>query len=208
MALQARLDRILREATASGALPGVVAAAAATADGVLHQGAAGLRGLGSPAAMTADTVFSIASMTKAITGVAAMQLVEQGRLSLDQPAAELVPGMDRPLVLEGFDADGEPRLRPAARPVTLRHLLTHTSGLVYDMWNETNRRYQRATGLSPAPGRVFIPANAPLAFDPGERWEYGVGINWAGRMVEEASGEKLDAYLRRHIFAPLGMDDT
>ena len=128
------IDRVLRAATERGDVPGVVAMAA-TRDATVYQGAFGRRALPDGAAMTPDTVFWIASMTKAITSTAAMQLVEQGRLSLDRPIGDLLPEIAAPQVLEGFDADGAPRLRPAKRPITLRHLLTHTAGFVYDIWN-------------------------------------------------------------------------
>jgi len=129
-----QIDEVLKKATDRGDVPGVVAMAA-TRDGPLYQGAFGIRALPDGAAMTPDTVFWIASMTKAITSTAAMQLVEQGKLALDGPIAEVLPELAAPRVLEGFDAEGEPRLRPARRPITLRHLITHTAGFVYDIWN-------------------------------------------------------------------------
>ena len=158
--------------------------------------------------MTPDTVFRIASMTKAVTGVAAMQCVERGRLSLDQPAGEIMPELAEPQVLEGFDADGKPRLRPARRKITLRMLLTHTAGFVYPVWNANFNRYCETTGFPTIMSGKLAALNAPLAFEPGERWEYGINIDWAGRMVEAVSGQDLDAYMRENIFAPLGMRDT
>ena len=159
--------------------------------------------------MTLDTVFRIASMTKAVTGVAAMQCVERGQLALDQPAGEIMPELAEPQVLEGFDADGEPCLRPARRKITLRMLLTHTAGFVYPVWNAKLQPLCRERPAFPrsCPGKLAA-LNAPLAFEPGERWEYGINIDWAGRMVEAVSGQDLDAYMREHIFAPLGMRDT
>src|SRR4051812_15211286 len=125
---------LLKRAADAGDVPGVVAAAA-TADGPIFAAGFGMRDTTSGAAMTADTVVWIASMTKAVTGACAMQLVEQGRLSLDAPIATVLPELDKVQVLEGFAPDGTPRLRPARRPITLRHLLTHTAGFVYDIWN-------------------------------------------------------------------------
>ena len=136
---------MLRQAVEAGEVPGVVAVAADDS-GVIYQGAFGRRSLASDAPMTPDTVFRIASMTKAITGTAAMQMVEQGKLALDQPAGEVVPELAAPMVLEGFDDAGKPMLRPAREKVTLRRLLTHTAGFVYDTWNANQARYARVTG--------------------------------------------------------------
>ena len=158
--------------------------------------------------MTADSVFWIASMTKAITAAAGMQLVEQGKLSLDSPIGKLLPDLAAPQVLEGFDASGEPKLRPAKNPITLRHLLTHTAGFAYDMWNGDMLQYLEKTGL---PGVITCKNAAlktPLMTDPGTRWEYGINIDFVGKAVEAATGKRLDAYLRDHLFAPLGMSDT
>jgi CubicO group peptidase (beta-lactamase class C family) len=207
MAGVAEIDRVLDEVTRSGGVPGVVAFAA-NRDGVVYQGAFGTRGVTDPAPMTPDATFWMHSMTKAVTGVAAMQCVEQGRLSLDQPAGEVIPQLATPQVLDGFDADGKPRLRAARRPITLRNLLTHTSGFVYDFWNANLLRYCQLMGLPLVRTGKLAMLDAPLAFEPGDRWEYGIGIDWAGRMVEVVTGQTLDAYLREHIFAPLGMNDT
>ena len=204
---RARIDTALRRAVEAGDVPGVVAMAATT-DGPVYQGAFGVRELGAGPAMTLDTVFRIASMTKAITSVAAMQLVEQGKLSLEGPAAEIDPVLSRPQVLEGFDASNAPILRPAKRPITLRHLLTHTAGFVYEMWNADALRYVEATGTPRVMSGKVAALRRPLSFDPGEKWEYGINIDWAGRLVEDVSGKSLDQYFRDHIFGPLGMNDT
>jgi methyl acetate hydrolase len=201
------IDRLLNDAASSGRVPGVVALAA-DRNGTFYQGAFGKRSLADGTPMALDTVFWIASMTKAVTGVAAMQCVERGKLALDQPAGEIVPQLAEPQVLEGFDADGKPRLRPARRRITLRLLLTHTAGLVYDIWNAKLNRYVQTTGFLPARSGTLASLAAPLAFEPGERWEYGINIDWVGRMVEAVTGQDLDAYMREHIFAPLGMQDT
>jgi len=198
------IDRVLSEAVSSGRVPGVVALAS-DSSGPIYQGAFGSRG-GAP--MVLDTVFRIASMTKAVTGVAAMQCVERGALTLDGPAGEIVPELAEPQVLEGFDADGKPRLRPARRKITLRMLLTHTAGFVYPVWNANFNRYCEVTGFPVVMSGKLAALNAPLGFEPGERWEYGINIDWAGRMVEAASGQDLDTYMRANIFAPLGMRDT
>jgi methyl acetate hydrolase len=158
--------------------------------------------------MTLDTVFRIASMTKAITCVAAMQLVEQGKLSLDGPLPAIDPGLSAPQVLTGFDAAGKPQLRPAKRAITLKQLMTHTAGFCYTQWNADLLRYVTESGMPlMATGRLAA-MRQPLMFDPGERWEYGINIDWIGRLVEEASGQKLDTYFAEHITGPLGMTDT
>jgi methyl acetate hydrolase len=201
------IDRILCDAVDASTIPGVVAMAA-TRDGVVYQGAHGRRSIPDGPPMTLDTVFRIASMTKAVTATAAMQLVEQGRLSLDAPAGEIVPELAARQVLEGFDAAGKPWLRPARGTITLRRLLTHTAGFGYDTWNSDLLRYHLETGLPAARTSKLASLGAPLTFDPGTRWQYGISIDWAGRMVEAVSGLDLEAYFRRHIFAPLGMTDT
>jgi methyl acetate hydrolase len=207
MAEQKSIDTALSRAVESKAMPGIVAAAA-TDKGVLYEGAFGKRELGKPAAMTPDTVVWIASMTKAITATAAMQLIERGKLALEQTASEVVPQLASARVLEGFDAAGKPRLRAPKRPITLRHLLTHTAGYGYEIWDPAIIQYQTATGT---PG-ITTCANAalttPLMFDPGDRWQYGINIDWVGKMVEAVSGQKLDRYFQEHIFGPLGMKDT
>jgi methyl acetate hydrolase len=197
----------LRHAAEAGDIPGV-AAAAATGDGVIFEGAFGTRDLATGAPMTADTVVWIASMTKAVTAACAMQLVEGGKLSLDGPIATVLPELGRVQVLDGFDADGSPRLRAPRRAMTLRHLLTHSSGFTYDIWNADMTRHMAAAGI---PGIISCQNAAlttPLVFDPGEKWEYGISIDWAGKAVEAVSGQTLARYMTDHILAPLGMTDT
>src|SRR5271170_1220211 len=201
------VDRAFRQATDAQQVPGVVAMAATDKE-IIYQGAFGKRDIAKPDAMTLDSVFWIASMTKAITTTAAMQLVEQGKLSLEAPIGKLLPDLAAPQVLEGFDAKGEPRLRPAKSPITLRQLMTHTAGFCYDMWNGDMGTYLEKTGT---PGVITCQNAAlktPIASDPGTRWEYGTNIDFVGKAVEAVSGKKLDAYLRDHLFAPLGMNDT
>jgi methyl acetate hydrolase len=203
----AGIDAALSRAVEAKEVPGVVALAA-TETGVLYEGAFGLRDLVDGPAMTRNSVFRIASMTKAVTSVAAVQLVEQGKLQLDEPIGRVLPELAAPQVLEGFNSSGAPRLRPAKRPITLRHLLTHTAGFGYEMWNAELIRYVAATGMpSLMTGKLAV-LLLPLVFDPGERWEYGINIDWVGRAVEAAAGEPLDTYFSAHIFAPLGMTDT
>ena len=201
------IDQVLMAAVARGDIPGVVAAAVTPA-GEIYQGAFGRRDLSRPEPMTADTVFWIASMTKALVSAAAMQLVEQGKVTLDQDLGPILPALAHPQVLEGWDAAGAPRLRPARSPVTLRRLLTHTAGFSYDMWNADIARYQQYAGI---PGIISCENRAlttPLIADPGTRWNYGINIDFAGKLVEALSGQRLDAYLAEHLFAPLGMTET
>ncbi len=202
-----RIDAALSRATASQTVPGVVAMAA-TAGGKVYEGAFGVRSLSGGPAMSLDTMFRIASMTKAITSVAAMQLVERGKLTLDRPVPAIDPALTSPQVLTGFDAAGNPQLRPAKRPITLKHLLTHTAGFCYEQWNPDLERCVAALGMPQMSSGKLAALRMPLMFDPGERWEYGINIDWVGRLVEEVSGQKLDAYLRDQVTSPLGMKDT
>jgi len=194
------IDQALRRAVNAQTVPGIVAIGA-NERGIVYEGAFGPN-------VTADSVFWIASMTKAITATAAMQLVEQGKLQLDEPIGKLLPDLQSPKVLEGFDDSGKPKLRPAKRPITLRHLLTHTAGFTYAIWSENLTRYQKVTGLPDVGTCKYASLLAPLEFDPGDRWEYGINIDWAGKAVEAVSGQSLEIYFRENIFAPLGMNDT
>jgi CubicO group peptidase (beta-lactamase class C family) len=201
------IDAAFRQAVESKAMPGIVAMAA-TDTGVVYEGAFGKRELGKDAPMTLDTVVWIASMTKAITATAAMQLVEQGKLDLERPAGDTVPALASTKVLEGFDAAGKPRLRPVKRPITLRHLLTHTAGFAYEIWEAPIAQYQQATGTPGITTCENAALTTPLLFDPGDRWDYGINIDWVGKMVEAVSGQTLERYFQEHIFGPLGMKDT
>ena len=206
-ARKAKIDSLLQRAAEAGDVPGVIAMAT-DRNGVIYEGAYGKRVLGQPAAMTADTVVWIASMSKALTSTGVMQLVEQGKLDLDAPAAKIVPEIATIEVLEGFDAAGQPRTRPPKHPITLRQLLTHTAGFGYDIWSADLAKYQAAKNI---PGIISCQNAAlrtPLLFDPGDRWFYGINIDWAGKMVEAVSGKRLGTYLQDNLFAPLGMTST
>jgi methyl acetate hydrolase len=202
-----KIDRLLREAVDSGAVPGVIAIAVNDRER-LYENASGRRGLSTSEPMTLDSVLYYASMTKALVGAAAMQLVEQGRADLDEPILRFLPGLAEPKVLEGYDAAGKSIIRPAKRQITLRHLLTHTSGFGYDIWNANVCRYMAENGIPGVCDSRLVTLEVPLIADPGERWEYGISIDWVGRFVEAASGQNLEDYLRDHLFAPLGMPDT
>lgn len=203
----AEIDALLTQAVTRGDVPGVVAVAATERE-LLYEGAFGRRGLDRPEPMTIDSVFWIASMTKAVTSAAAMQLVEQGKLSLYEPIASLLPQLAAPRILEGFDENGAPRFRVAKTPITLRQLLTHTAGFAYDMWNADIARYCRDKAIPPVRSCEKKALTAPLASEPDSQWEYSIGIDFVGLAVEAASGKRLDAYFREHIFAPLRMNDT
>lgn len=200
-----RIDLLLAEAVDGGALPGVVAGVT-TREGVAYRFARGKGAADQPIAF--DSMFWIASMTKAITSVAAMQLVEQGRLALDAPLEELLPRLRDRQILEGFDAGGRPSLRPATVPVTLAHMLSHTSGLAENVWHADIARYVEATGMpTGATGRLAA-LDLPLLFEPGSAWQYGISHDYVGLAVEAASGQRLDDYFAQNLFAPLGMADT
>ena len=200
-------DKLLANAVASGGVPGVVAALT-SADHTLYQGAAGLRALGEATLMDEHTVMWIASMTKPVVAACAMQLVEQGRIGLDDPAAKIIPELGQFRVLTGWDASGQPITRPPETAITLRNLLTHSAGFVYDTWNAEMARYHKRMDVPRASSGFLAGLRVPLAFDPGERWEYGINLDWVGQLVEAASGLRLGEYLRQHLSAPLGMAST
>jgi CubicO group peptidase (beta-lactamase class C family) len=207
MVVATGVDRRFERAVETGAVAGVTALAADDT-GVVYHGAFGKRALGGEADMTVDTVMWIASMTKAVTSVAAMQLVEQGHIALDQPLQDRLRELAHIQVLQGFDDAGIPKLRAPRRAITLRHLLTHTAGFTYHIWSADMLRYQRYTGV-PSIGDCKLAAlHAPLEFDPGDRWAYGINIDWVGQLVERLSGQNLEQYFKTHIFQPLGMPDT
>ena len=202
--MQTDIDRLIESSTESGALK-AVSVVVCNSEGLLYEGASGETG---GEAMSVDRVAPIYSMTKAITGAAAMQQVEQGKLDLDAPAGDTCPFLGEVKVLDGFDDDGSAILRTPSSPVTLKNLLTHTSGFVYDLWNEDinnyNQKYEIPSILSLAKSSL----ETPLAFDPGNRWEYGIGIDWAGQMIEAASGQTLGEYFTSNLTGPLGMSRT
>jgi CubicO group peptidase (beta-lactamase class C family) len=201
------IEQILEKYIVSGDLPCALAGVA-NADGTLYMGAAGLRSLDDSQAMTTDTIFAIASMTKAITTVATLQLVEQGQIDLDTPITAYLPDLEYLKVLDGFDDDGKPMLSSPKTSPTTRQLLAHTSGYVYEIWNANGLQSVASEQIDSLFAEGGNGMMAPLAFSPGERWEYGIGIDWAGVIVETLSGKSLDVYFQEHIFAPLGMQDS
>jgi methyl acetate hydrolase len=219
-----KLDHTLRASLAAHRVPAAVALVA-TGDTITYSGAFGKRDSVSGIPVTENSIFSIASMTKAITSAAALQLVERGALSLHDPVKKHLPELAKLEILEGFDSAGKARLRPAATPVTLHHLLTHTSGFAYDMWDRNLLRYGQLHSNPSLLDRLYNssvwlrlhgetdPAHfpiplTPLLFEPGARWQYGMGLDWTGRLIETISGMSLEEYFQRNIFVPLGMKDT
>lgn len=207
MSLKENIDALLKGSVANGDVPGVVAAAT-NRDETIYEGGFGERVIGSGQTMTPDTVLWIASMTKAITGMAAMQQVEQGKLELDNPASDVISYLGEVEVLEGFDDAGQPITRSPKRPITLRHLMTHTAGFSYEFWNKSIIRYQETKGIPQVTTCENAALKTPLVFDPGERWDYGINLDWVGKMVEAVSGKKLGEYMKENIFDPLGMSNT
>ncbi len=195
----------LRASLQQHKIPSAVAVAC-TASKTTYSGGFGKRDSASGIDVNADSLWVIASMTKPITSVAAMQLVEQGKLKLDEPASTYIPELGKLQVLHGFDAGGKPILKPPTKPVTLRTLLTHTSGFCYDTWFADMLRWEKATKTELPLGTVA--PLTPLMFEPGSRWQYGTSADWSGRLVETASGLTLEDYFQKNIFQPLGMHDT
>ena len=208
MKLGSAADDILRRACRGAApTPGVVAMVT-NRDGEIYRGAEGVRRIGEAAAMTEDTVFALFSCTKAITATAALKLVEEGRLDLDAPAKRYLPEIGELRVFEGFDGNGEVKLRAPKRDITTRMLLLHIAGFGYDFSNPIYRLLIEEHGLASHRRGTKDGYRAPLLFDPGERWEYGLGIDWCGFVIEAIVGERLDAIVEAMVFEPLGMKAT
>jgi len=172
----------------------------------IYEGATGERLLGGQA-MTTDTVFAIYSTTKAITGTAVMQCVEEGKLDLDAPAKTYVPDIGKLEVLDGFGVDGTPKLRAPKRDITTRMLMLHTAGLGYDFFNASYFRLAQERGQPSVITCSKASLMTPLLFDPGDKWEYGSNIDWCGQVVESIRGKRLGEVMKERIFAPLGMED-
>lgn len=203
----AAADKVLQDAvTGPDPVAGVVAALT-DADGTVYEGAAGVRSLGGDDPITTSDVFAIFSTTKAITATAALQLVEQGKLDLDAPAAQYAPALDELKVIDGFDDDGKPILRDPASRVTTRQLLTHSGGFGYDFFDETYARLATEHGQPSVITASREALMTPLLFDPGTKWEYGTNLDWVGQVVEGITGRRLGEVFESEIFAPLGITD-
>ncbi len=198
------IDKVIDEAVAHEDAPFLVGMVGNSA-GTTWAGAAGDRGPGQAASL--DTVFRIFSMTKAVGSTAAMILMDRGKLSADATVESILPEFAELKVLEGFD-EKRPRLRAPRTKATVRHLATHTSGLVYEFWNTEVPRYMEATGSPSILSGQAVALKYPLQFEPGERWDYGIGIDWLGKVVEKVDGRSIDRFCREEIFDPLNMPDT
>jgi len=203
-AADAVLDGVV---TSTPRVPGVVAMVTDRHRNI-YEGAAGKRRLDQPADMTTDSIFAIFSTTKAITGTAVLQLVEEGKLDLDAPARRYAPEIGKLQVIDGFAANGEPILRAPKRDITTRMLMVHTAGLSYDFINHTYNRLAEERGQPSVITASKACLMTPLLFDPGERWEYGTNLDWCGQIVEAITGSRLGDVFRTRIFEPLGMQDT
>jgi CubicO group peptidase (beta-lactamase class C family) len=202
----AGIDQVLRDAVRNGDVPNVTALAA-DRDGVIYEASEGPRAVGQDDSVRPDTMLRIASMTKMVTTVAALQQSERGNLELDAPVDTYLPEFAELQVLEGFDGDS-PKLRPAGARATVRQLITHTAGLGYWFLNGDLSRYLELTGTPNVGTGQLGMFKAPLMSDPGTRYEYGTNTDWLGRVVEVASGQSLDAYFEANVLGPLGMHST
>ena len=205
--LSSACDGVLQSVvTGKDRVPGVVAMITDRSANI-YEGAAGERMLDGGQPMTADTVFAIFSTTKAITGTAILQCVEEGKLDLDAPAKSYVPDIGKLEVLEGFDASGKPKLRAPKRDITTRMLMLHTAGLGYDFFNASYFRLAQEHGQLSVITCSKASLMTPLLFEPGDKWEYGSSIDWCGQIVESIRGKRLGEVMKERIFTPLGMED-
>ena len=203
----AGIDKVLSSAVERGGVPHVAAIAADT-DGVIYEGAAGVRLTDSgPQSVSTSTHFRIMSMTKMVATAAALQQMERGELDINRPVADYVPEFAELQVLDGFDGD-KPRLRAPRSQATVKNLITHTSGLSYWFWNAELKKYEDVTGLPNVVPGDLAAFRAPLVTDPGTRFEYGINTDWLGKVVEAVAGTTLDVVIKEGITGPLGMDDT
>jgi methyl acetate hydrolase len=206
--LKAAADAVLgTTVAAAGGAPGVVAMVT-DRNGNLYEGAAGRRELGKDQPMTTDSVMAIFSTTKAITGTALMQLVEEGKVNLADPAKKYVPQIAEIMVLDGFDAAGQPKLRPPKSDITLNQLMLHTAGFSYEFFSADDLKFRGAKNIPTVVSSTFASVRTVLQFDPGAQWGYGVNIDWVGKVVEAVRGKRLGEVMTERIFTPLGMNDT
>eukprot|EP00026_Physarum_polycephalum_P008294 Phypoly_transcript_08376.p1 GENE.Phypoly_transcript_08376~~Phypoly_transcript_08376.p1 ORF type:complete len:397 (+),score=55.73 Phypoly_transcript_08376:184-1374(+) len=190
-------------------IPGVAFRAVKKDGSVLYEGASGLRGIDhKDQQMTVDTVFKIASCSKLLTAVSALQLIEQGKLALDDHAEKYLPELGKFQILTGFDAGNQPIFQEPKTKITIRHLLTHTAGFNYDFYNPLTKKYSELNNIPSALAFKKSTLLCPLSFEPGTSWEYSTSMDWLGLVIQEVSGQSLDAYMKQHIFEPLGIHST
>ncbi|KAK7524843.1 beta-lactamase/transpeptidase-like protein [Phyllosticta citriasiana] len=205
-------EETIEQACATGVIPGAVVIAS-NADGSFHYenvfGKRSLREGADQSPLKKDAIMWIASCTKLLGTIAALQCVERGQLSLDAPVYDVLPEFKDQDILTGFGDDGKPQYKKHTTPMTLRHLLTHSSGLSYDMMHPTLMAWRESRGEKPGSGATIGERmHIPLLFEPGSSWIYGCGIDWAGKMVERVNNNTpLEAYMQQHIFGPLGIKD-
>jgi methyl acetate hydrolase len=205
--LKTALDGLLQQTVSRhGGTPGIVAMAT-DRNGNFYEGAAGVRQLGQDAPMTTDSVFAIFSTTKALTGTLVMQLVEEGKLSLDDDAGRYTPEIDELQVLDGFHADGQPRLRSPKRRITVNDLMLHTSGLCYEFFSGDDLKFRAARNIPTVVSSSFESIRTVLLHDPGAAWTYGVNLDWLGRIVEKMRDKRLGDVMKERLFEPLGMTE-
>ncbi|MEZ5529396.1 MAG: serine hydrolase domain-containing protein [Porticoccaceae bacterium] len=206
--LRQAADAVLQKTVhQAGGAPGVVAIATDRQRN-FYEGSAGVREMGKEQPMTTDTVFAIFSCTKALTGTALMQLVEEGLVSLDDPAKDYVPEIAAIQVLDGFDSNGQPKLRPPKSDITLNQLMLHTAGFSYEFFSHDDLAFRTAMETPTVVSSTFDGIKTVLLFDPGERWAYGVNIDWIGKVVEAVRGKRLGQVMKERIFTPLDMQDS
>lgn len=191
---------------AAGGAPGVVAMAT-DRKANFYEGAAGRRELGKDQPMTTDSVMAIFSTTKALTGTCVMQLVEEGKLRLDDAAKRYVPEIAEIQVLDGFDSSGQPKTRAPKRDITVNDLMLHTAGFCYEFFSHDDLKYRNAKGIPTVVSSSFASIRTVLLHDPGERWTYGCNVDWLGRIVEQQRGKRLGEVMKERIFDQLGMVD-
>ena len=202
----AKAAAVLDQTITTGKLNFAVAAVG-NAGGQTWSHAAGYQDAEKTKAASPDNIIQIASMTKLVTTIAALQLVEQGKLDLDTPISAYAPELNELQVLTGFAAGDNPIFEEANRTPTARELMTHTAGYAYEIWN-TNALKGVRLGVTPSLLGEGNYLEAPLAFQPGTAWEYGINTDWLGVLVERLSDQRLAEYFDDNIFTPLGMTDT
>lgn len=206
-ALKQTLEKVLENTVnRAGGAPGVVAMVT-DRNGNIYEGAAGFRDLDTKVPMTTETVFALFSTTKAITGAVLMKLIEEGKVSLEDPVKKYVPEIEDIMVLDSFNSDGTPKLRKPNKDITINMLMLHTAGFGYEFFSENDRRYRESKGVPSILTSTFDSIKSVLLFEPGERWNYGVNIDWVGKVIEAVCGKRLEEVMKEYIFEPLNMND-